>query len=60
MIKYMLHPGMVISRTDRDKHYISARKLIELYNLNRNECVIYDIDKPYPGGNKLIHLISVS
>jgi hypothetical protein len=39
LIKYMLHPGYVISRYDGQKHYISYHRLIELYKLNPKECI---------------------
>ena len=41
MIKYVLCPGFVTSKTDRDKHWISADKLIQLYGVNRQECIMF-------------------
>ena len=40
MVKYCLHPGIVISRTDGDQHFISALQLCGLYKVKRNECVV--------------------
>jgi hypothetical protein len=42
MIKYILYPGVVISRTDGQKYYISASRLAELYRVSMDECVVYD------------------
>ena len=39
MIKYIVHPGYVRSKNDRDKHFISYDRLIELYGVNPKECV---------------------
>ncbi len=38
--KYVIFPGNVISPYDGDEHYISANKLIELYKVDRDECII--------------------
>lgn len=40
--RYLLCPGLVSSRTDRDLHYISARKLAFLYGVPMDECLIAD------------------
>jgi hypothetical protein len=37
-IKYAIRPGMVISRTDADRHFITALQLANLYGVNLNEC----------------------
>lgn len=37
MLKYIVYPGFVIS-DDGDRHYISASQLMDLYNVNPNEC----------------------
>jgi hypothetical protein len=44
--KYALHPGFVKSRTDGDRHYISAKYLAFLYGVDMRECEIYS-----PGPN---------
>ena len=38
--KYLVIPGFVISHTDGEIHFITADKLIKLYNVPRDECVI--------------------
>ena len=40
MIKYLICPGMVTSKTDGDRHYITANQLISLYRVKRSECVV--------------------
>ncbi len=42
MKKYLVKPGWVTSRTDGDRHWIPADKLIQLYQVNPKECIIYD------------------
>ena len=56
MKKYLLHPGYVISRTDGNRHYISERMLMKLYNVSLKECVTYLPYRPYPNQDKLIDL----
>lgn len=38
--RYLLCPGPVISRVDRDWHYIGARQLAALYGVRMDECLI--------------------
>jgi hypothetical protein len=40
MKKYLICPGMVTSKRDGDKHYITADQLIRLYKVNPSECVV--------------------
>ena len=40
MIKYLICPGVVTSKTDGDRHYITANQLISLYRVNHSECVV--------------------
>ena len=40
MIKYILHPGHIISKTDGEEHYISAVMLCHLYKVSAPECTI--------------------
>lgn len=56
MIKYLLHPGYVISKTDGDRHYITAKMLMKLYNVRPEECVVYFSYQPYPNQDELIDL----
>jgi hypothetical protein len=39
-IKYWVKPGYVKSKNDGDTHFINARQLMELYNVNPSECVV--------------------
>lgn len=62
-IKYLLCPGTVQSMHNGELHYISAKRLAELYGVARHECVVFvpsslcpsiqEADALYPG---LIHL----
>ena len=40
MKKYLIRPGYIYSTNDKDKHFISAIMLINLYRVNPRECVI--------------------
>lgn len=40
--KYLLCPGEIRSKNDGDLHYISARRLIELYGVDPRECTTDD------------------
>lgn len=40
--KYLVKPGVVRSRADGDRRYISFSKLIELYQVDRRQCVNYE------------------
>ena len=40
MIKYFVHPGKIMSNRDGDIHYISAKQLIRLYDVDPRECKI--------------------
>lgn len=56
MDKYLLHPGYVVSKTDGNRHYISSKMLMKLYNVSPKECVTYLPYRPYPNQDKLIDL----
>ena len=45
-IEIVLCPGSVISKNDGQRHYINARKLAMLYEVDYSTCVIYDPSKP--------------
>ena len=57
MIKYVLHPDYVVSKSDGQTIFISYENLIQNYNLCIDECIRYD-DKKCKGVDlsKLIHL----
>lgn len=39
--KYLLMPGWIISKTDGDRHFISALELARLYEVSMDECVVW-------------------
>jgi len=39
-IKYIVYPSVVLSKTDKQVHYISADSLMHLYRVKREDCVI--------------------
>jgi len=50
LIKYAIWPGYVISKTDGDRHFISAPQLMRLYGVAPHECiVIHDWPEGYAG-----------
>ena len=54
MLKYLVFGGHVISQSDDDIHYISARKLVELYRVPINECVLIDESNPRSAKKSLL------
>ncbi|MBW1975254.1 MAG: hypothetical protein JRI45_06750 [Deltaproteobacteria bacterium] len=40
--KYIVCPGHVISKADGTRHYISASKLMELYDVAPHECIVIE------------------
>ena len=42
MKRYVLVGGEIVSPDDGDIHYIAPEKLVELYNLDPGECIIFD------------------
>lgn len=44
--RYVLYPGFVISRADGDRHFITAPKLAQLYQVSLEECVVWSHDQP--------------
>jgi len=45
--KYVCCGGYVVSNVDGDEHYISAFRLVRLYNLNPRECILIDHNDPH-------------
>ena len=41
MRRYILHPGEIVSCSDNDIHYISAKILAELYGIEPGRYVVY-------------------
>ena len=42
MIKYLLFPGLIRSRHDGERHFISKEKLIRLYKVRPEECIVFE------------------
>lgn len=38
--KYAISPGFIMSANDSDEHFVSAKRLIELYGVDTMECVV--------------------
>jgi hypothetical protein len=56
--QYMLHPGRVISKTDRQEHFIDAPTLARLYGVKLHDCLIVPIsDALYPGHSERLDVI---
>ena len=53
MKKYLIVPGYVTSRSDRQEHFIGARQLMRLYGVNPAECVVADDTRPGMNGQGL-------
>jgi len=45
-MKFAVHPGLVRSATDNDWHYVSAARLITLYQLRPEEYIVWDHSRP--------------
>ncbi len=41
MKRYVLAPGRVISKTDGQRHHITAAQLARLYGVSLDQCLIY-------------------
>ncbi len=42
MLKYVVCPGEVTSKTDGQRHYIGPMQLMKLYGVDPRECEIYE------------------
>lgn len=40
--KYLVIGGYIYSKNDRRRHYIPGSRLVDLYGVSRNECIITD------------------
>lgn len=45
MIKFVVIPGRMMSRSDEDIHYIDAPTLMRLYKVDPNECIVKHNDE---------------
>lgn len=53
-IKYVIHPGFVLSKQDKDTHYIGYSQLIALYGVDPRNCELYSPMFNY--GSEYVHL----
>ena len=44
MPRIFLYPGYIRSKNDGDTHFISARQLARLYNVDNSKCIVIDHD----------------
>src|SRR5262245_15722099 len=56
MKRYVVHPGKIQSKTDGDTHWIGFRQLIELYNVDRAECINAEATRKHNWPTDAIHL----
>jgi len=48
MKKYLVIGGYVISQSDKEKHYVSAHRLCELYGIKQEDCdLVNEFKKGY-------------
>jgi hypothetical protein len=57
MIKYLVCPGWISSKTDRDEHYIDAPMLMKLYGVDSRECLIRPTGSALLGWQELTDLV---
>jgi hypothetical protein len=48
VIRFVLHPGFVVSPNDGDEHRIGAPQLADLYGVPLSECIVFDPAQPGP------------
>lgn len=46
MKKYLVIGDWITSKMDGQRHYVPSIKLIELFKLNRDECILADRNNP--------------
>lgn len=51
---WLLQPGYIASRNDRDRHYVGERDLCRLYGVNRDECVRMNDGGQVRGMSKMV------
>ena len=49
--KFIVVGDFITSKNDGDRHFVSAEKLVRLYGLNPQECILKD-QRHYPYGFK--------
>jgi hypothetical protein len=56
MIKYRVHPGYVWSRNDGQRHWVNAKRLMELHRVDPRECIVVYPNTPSTYDKNLIAL----
>lgn len=51
MIRYVIKPGHVTSRTDGQRHFVGFNDLLRLYRLRREECICWPSEHEDPVGS---------
>lgn len=54
-MKYIVHPGVVTSRTDGQRHFVSFNQLVSLYGVDVENC-IFASDKTHKISADDVHL----
>ena len=39
--RFLIMPGKIVSKNDKQVHFVSGKQLITLYGVEESECVIY-------------------
>ena len=50
MKRYLVRPSQVVSKHDRDRHYIGAAELMRLHAVHPRECIVIGPDEDWPRG----------
>lgn len=50
-IKYVVHPGFVLSKQDKDTHYVGYNRLVALYGVDPRNCELYNPVEFYPANS---------
>lgn len=43
-MRFILHPGFIVSASDGQEHYVGARKLSALYGVRLSDCIVVSPD----------------
>ena len=44
--RYAVHPGFIISKHDRQRHYIGFRDLVRHFKVSSADCIVWDESDP--------------
>lgn len=48
--RYLVRPSQVVSKNDRDRHYIGAADLMRLHGVHPSECIVIKQNEDWPRG----------